>query len=293
MKLEPLRCSALAFALAAVAQLVTARAASEPGAADMLKVPGGTFSMGADGVGEADEQPAHPVTVKTFWLDRTEVTNRRYLECVAAGKCAPFRDNVARRFGAGPESGFRGDEQPVVGVSFVDATHYCEFRGKRLPHEAEWERAARGDDNRTFAWGNAPPTPELACYGHKPGAKGATTAPVGSFPKGAGPYGHLDLTGNVWEWTADLYDPFAYRRATAAEGIPGSCSEILATQDLLRRTKRQGFTGHNPIPTVCERTLRGGAFNYNAAGLRASNRVHHPETWRMLVAGFRCAKDAE
>ena len=282
--------SGLSLAIALLPQLVTARGATEP-MPEMLQVPGGTFTMGADGVGEADEQPAHPVTIKTFWLDRTEVTNAAYLECVQAGKCATYRDDVARRFGAGPEAGFRDAQQPVVGVSFVDASHYCEFRGKRLPHEAEWERAARGDDNRTFAWGNAKPTPDLACYGRKPGAKGATTSTVGSHPSGAGPYGHLDLTGNVWEWTADLYDPFAYRRPGAAQGIPGSCSEILETQNQLRRNKQQGFTGHNPIPSVCERTLRGGAFNYDAAGLRASNRVHHPETWRMLVAGFRCAKD--
>jgi formylglycine-generating enzyme required for sulfatase activity len=271
--------------------LVTAPGETEPAAAEMLKVPGGTFSMGADGIGEGDEQPAHAVTLKGFWLDRTEVTNSRYLECMRAGKCAPFRDDVARRFGAGPEAGFRGPEQPVVGISAIDAGNYCAFRGLRLPREAEWERAARGDDQRSFAWGNAKPTPELACYGRKPGAKGATTDAVGSHPKGAGPYGHLDLTGNVWEWTADLYDPFAYRRATAAEGVPGSCAEILEAQDHLRKTKQQGFTGHNPIPTICDRVLRGGAFNYDAAGLRASNRVHHPETWKLLVAGFRCAKD--
>jgi formylglycine-generating enzyme required for sulfatase activity len=291
MKLAPGRSRLISVVVVVLPLLVAARGVTQPSPAEMLKVPGGTFTMGADGVGEADEQPAHAVTIKSFWLDRTEVTNARYLECVQAGKCAPFRDDVARRFGAGPESGFRGAEQPVVGVSFVDATRYCEFRGLRLPREAEWERAARGDDNRTFAWGNAKPTPELACYGHKPGAKGATTAVVGSHPNGAGPYGHLDLTGNVWEWTSDLYDPFAYRRPRAAEGIPGSCNEILETQNLLRKTKQQGFTGRNPIPTSCERVLRGGAFNYDAAGLRASNRVHHPETWRMLVAGFRCAKD--
>jgi len=264
---------------------------SQPAAAEMLEVPGGTFTMGADGVGEGDEQPAHAVSVSSFWLDRTEVTNARYLECVQAGKCAPYRDDVARRFGAGPEAGFRGPEQPVVGVSAIDAGSYCAFRGLRLPREAEWERAARGDDKRWFAWGNEKPTPELACYGRKPGAKGATTDPVGSHPAGKGPYGHLDLTGNVWEWTADLYDPFAYRRAGAAQGVPGGCAEILETQNHLRKTKQQGFTGKNPIPTSCDRVLRGGAFNYDAAGLRASNRVHHPENWKLLVAGFRCAKD--
>jgi len=281
----------LRFPVALTSLFLAASGASEPAGAELLKVPGGTFSMGADSVGEADEQPAHAVTVKAFWLDRTEVTNARYQDCVQAGKCAPFKDDVARRFGAGPEAGFRGPDQPVVGVSAIDAANYCSFRGLRLPREAEWERAARGDDNRSFAWGNAKPTPELACYGRKPGAKGATTDPVASHPSGAGPYGHLDLTGNVWEWTADLYDPFAYRRASAAQGVPGSCSEILETQNHLRKTKQQGFTGRNPIPTLCERVLRGGAFNYDAAGLRASNRVHHPENWKLLVAGFRCAKD--
>ncbi|HYP90680.1 MAG TPA: formylglycine-generating enzyme family protein [Polyangiaceae bacterium] len=279
------------FSGALLVLLGAAHAATETAPADMLQVPGGSFTMGADGVGEADERPAHRVSVPSFWLDRTEVTNGRYLECVHAEKCAPFRDDVARRFGAGPEAGFRGSEQPVVGVSYVDASRYCEFRGKRLPREIEWERAARGDDGRTFAWGDSKPTPELACYGRKPGAKGATTDPVGSHPSGAGPYGHLDLTGNVWEWTSDIYDPFAYRREGADRGIPGSCEQVLETQSFLRKTKQQGFTGHNPIPVSCERVLRGGAFNYDAAGLRASNRVHHPETWRMLVAGFRCAKD--
>lgn len=271
--------------------LLVGRVGGETAPADMLRVSGGTFTMGADDVGEADERPAHTVTVKGFWLDRTEVTNRRYLECVRAGRCEPYRDDVARRFGAGAEAGFRGDEQPVVGVSFQDASAYCAFRGKRLPSEAEWERAARGDDGRRFAWGNDKPVPELACYGRKPGAKGATTDAVGSHPRGAGPYGHLDLTGNVWEWTADIYDPIAYRRPGAAQGVPGSCEQVLETLAWLRKTGQQGFTGKNPIPTVCERVLRGGAFNYDAAGLRASNRVHHPADWRMLVAGFRCAKD--
>ncbi len=256
---------------------------------DMLPVPGGTFVMGADGEGEEDERPAHRVTVKAFLLDRTEVTNQAYSECVRASACKPYQA-VAASFGA-EERNFRAAEQPVVGVSWFEAEAYCAFRGKRLPGEAEWERATRGDDNRRYAWGDQAPDPlTLACYGRNPKAKGATM-PVGSYPKGAGPYGHLDLTGNVWEWMADVYDPYAYRRPGAAEGIPGSCEEVLATQDELRRAGKQGFTGKNPIPTACERVLRGGAFNYRGEGLRASNRVHHPPEWHILVAGFRCARD--
>jgi formylglycine-generating enzyme required for sulfatase activity len=235
--------------------------------------------------GAALERRTHrEVWVDGFWMDVTEVTGAAYRACARAGVCdvAPLVSGDVRHL---------GDALPVVNVTRAEAGVFCGWRGGRLPTEAEWERAARGDDNRTFAWGNGKPTPELACYGRKPGAKGATTSPVGSHPAGAGPYGHVDLTGNVWEWTADLYDPFAYRRPGAPDGVPGSCSEILETQSQLRRNKQQGFTGRNPIPSVCERVLRGGAFNYDAAGLRASNRVHHPENWRMLVAGFRCAKD--
>ncbi len=260
-------------------------------APDMLPVPGGTFTMGADGVGERDEQPAHRVTVRGFLLDTTEVTNAAYSGCVGAGRCKPYRSNVARGFGAGPEATFRGPQQPVVGVSWFDASDYCAFRGKRLPTEAEWERAARGDDERTYAWGNGPPEARLACFGQKVGAPGATTSPVASYPTGRGPYGHFDLTGNVWEWTQDIYDPLAYTRNGASLGAPGTCQEVLQSLLALRKAKRQGFTGSNPIPTRCERALRGGAFNYPGAGLRASNRVHHPPEWRMLVAGFRCAQD--
>lgn len=204
MKVHAPELEALRLILACALLLLTAPGKGEPAPAQMLEVPGGTFVMGQDDGGEADERPSHAVTLKTFWLDRTEVTNANYQECVRADKCAPYRADVAQRFGAGPEAGFRGEQQPVVGVSFIDASRYCAYRGKRLPREAEWERAARGQDRRSFAWGNAKPTAERACYGRKPGAKGATTDPVGSHPAGAGPYGHLDLTGNVWEWTADL-----------------------------------------------------------------------------------------
>ncbi len=245
--------------------------------------------MGADGVGELDEQPRHQVTVATFLLDRTEVTNADFRACVEAKACAPYRDGVAASMKLGSDARFRGARQPVVGVSWFDAKASCEWRGKRLPREAEWEKAARGSEGRTYVWGEAKPDPlRLGCFA---GSATGATMPVGSYPEGAGPYGHLDLAGNVWEWVEDLYDPYAYRRVGAARGEPGTCDEILEAQDELRKNKRQGYTGTNPIPSECERVLRGGAFNYHARGLRASNRVHHPGTWRLVVAGFRCAKD--
>ena len=242
--------------------------------------------MGSDRGGQQDEHPAHAVDLAAFLLDRTEVTNGAYEECVAAGTCAPHDPKSARVNGFGDDAGFRAPDQPVNAISWDDARSYCAFRGKRLPREAEWEKAARGTDARTFPWGADAPTPDHAVFGV------ARTAAVGTHPDGAGPFGHLDLAGNVWEWTADIYDPYAYRRAHADRGEPGSCDEVLAAQDELRKTGQNGYTGSNPIPRECERVLRGGAFNYGGPGLRVTNRVHHPARFRLIMAGFRCAKDA-
>jgi formylglycine-generating enzyme required for sulfatase activity len=252
---------------------------------DMLFVPGGRFTMGLDDKGDPDERPAHEVTVKDFFLDTTEVTNAAYDVCVRAEACKkPLHLNTVTG-GFKPLEAFRTPDRPVNGVSHDDADTFCRFVGKRLPTEAEWERAARGDDNRLFPWGNELPTPEVAVY------QTDVTAPVGSKSEGKGPFGHLDLGGNLWEWVSDRYDPFAYIRSTRDRGVPAACPEILEAQDELRRTFKQGFTGTNPIPVECEYVLRGGAFNYSAFGLRSSNRVHHAGRFRIAMAGFRCAKD--
>jgi formylglycine-generating enzyme required for sulfatase activity len=171
------------------------------------------------------------------------------------------------------------------------ARTYCAWRGKRLPREAEFEKAIRDGDGRRFPWGNDPPTRERTVFGRNYGAE--ATDDVGSHPSGKGPFGHDDLAGNVWEWIEDEYDPLAYRRSTAAQGLPGTCAEILETLGKLRREGRQGFTGSNPIPNECEHVLRGGAYNYDGPGLRSTNRVHHPGRYRLVMSGFRCAKDAD
>jgi formylglycine-generating enzyme required for sulfatase activity len=255
-----------------------ARAVAPP---DMLLVPAGTFTMGSHAGGEEDERPAHKVTLKAFFLDKTEVTNEAYAQCVAASVCKLKSEYVASRH---PD--FNGPKQPVSGVSWDDARGYCAWKGKRLPREAELERAVRDDDGRLFPWGNDPPTPDRAVYSK------ARTEEVGTHPAGRGPYGHDDLAGNVWEWMEDEYDPYAYRRATAGEGKPGTCDEIMAALNELRAAHKQGFTGSNPIPDECEHSIRGGAYNYSPEGLRSTNRVHHPGRYRIPMLGFRCAKDA-
>jgi formylglycine-generating enzyme required for sulfatase activity len=242
--------------------------------------------MGADVGGELDEHPAHPVTLSAFWLDLTEVTNEAYAGCVDAGACPKIDGESAHKNGFGVDAPFRGPRQPVSAIAWDAARGYCVFRKKRLPTEAEWERAARGDDARTFPWGNDAPTSARAVFG------GKLSAEVGSHPKGDGPYGHHDLAGNVWEWVEDVYDPIAYTRPGAASGKGGTCDEAMEALDDLRKRGQKGFTGSNPIPKECERVLRGGAFNYPGSGLRASNRVHHPARFRLVMAGFRCAADA-
>lgn len=233
----------------------------------MLLVPGGTFVMGADKGGEGDERPAHEVTLVDFYLDRTEVTNAAYSECKS---CKPkaFDD-------------FKRPNQPVSAVSWEEAKTYCEWKGKRLPTEAEFERAMRGTDGRKHPWGNEPPTHERTVFEAK------EPDDVGTHPAGRGPYGHDDLMGNVWEWTADDYDPYAYRRPG---GKPAPCPKILQTQDELRDAGLQGFTGANPIPHECEKSIRAGAYNYLGVQLRSTDRIHHPARFHIPMLGFRCAK---
>jgi formylglycine-generating enzyme required for sulfatase activity len=253
----------------------------------MALVPSGPFVMGADQGGEEDEHPAHTVTLAAFYLDLTEVSNAAWDRCVAAKVCPPPDATSATRNGFGGDPPFRGPHQPVSSVSWDEARAYCAWLGKRLPTEAEWEKAARGTDGRRYPWGNEEPTHNRAAFGGD-----GLTRDVGTHPKGAGPYGHLDMAGNVWEWVEDVYDPYAYRRPDAAEGKGSSCEQAKEALDEIRAKHKRGFTGSNPVPTACEHVLRGGAFNYQGPGLRSSNRVHHPGRYHLIMSGFRCAKDA-
>ena len=273
------------FELLAVACAVTSLAAMPLGAqpslvtpppVDRVLVPAGDFTMGSDTEGEGDERPAHTVTLRAFRIDRREVSRGDWRRCVRARVCG---DAYAR-------PGWTDPRGPVSSVSWTMARTYCRWAGGRLPTEPEWEKAARGTDARRFPWGNDPATPQRAVYGQRMNI--GQPLPVGTHPDGASPYGALDMAGNVWEWTASVYDPYAYRTPTREP----TCADALASLADLRRAGRQAFTGAMGLPRECERAIRGGAWNYWPSGLRVTNRVHHPERGRYPVTGFRCADDA-
>ena len=147
----------------------------------------------------SNEKPGRQVEVESFQIDKTEVTVAAYRRCVDAGSCSqPDTDRSCNWRASG-----RGDH-PINCVDWNQATTYCTWAGKRLPTEAEWEKAARGTDGRTYPWGNEWDARQAHASGTEDGYE--RTAPVGSFPVGASLYGALDMVGNVWEWTADWYD---------------------------------------------------------------------------------------
>jgi formylglycine-generating enzyme required for sulfatase activity len=223
----------------------------------MVLIPAGAFLMGSastpglswleQGV---DETPQHRVKLGAFWIDRYEVTGKDYAAFVeATGHRAP------RVWSAGRP---RRDDHPVIDVSWHDADAYCRWAGKRLSTEAEWEKAARGADGRTWVWG-----PE-----YRPGAANledgglGDTAPVGSHPKDVSPYGVYDLTGNAMEWTASWYRAY-----------PGSTLQ------------RDDFGEQY-------RVLKGGAWTTPPLPFsRAANRHAIAPKWDHPHFGFRCAKD--
>jgi len=263
----------------------------------MLPVPAGQFTMGSSGeaqraalrmcmeeIGEklqqachadlfASEGPATSVYLSAYAIDRVEVTVAAYRKCVQAGACspAPLLQSDTR---------FLLPQLPITSVTWDEGRAYCAWRGARLPTEAEWERAARGSDGRTWPWGNAPQG-KNANHGRfmsgdelgisqvprmRPDESDghAFLAPVGSYPDGASPVGALDLAGNAAEWTADVYHEEPPQRSATVNPHGPAVGQL--------------------------RTLRGGSWRHPMLFLRSTSRDAAPSDSRSPEIGFRCAR---
>lgn len=231
----------------------------------MVTIPAGEFLMGnSEGNGRADEWPQRSVYLNAFAIDQVEVTNERYMAFVTT----TGHRNPPNPYGTGPLTSVKGIERlPVVQVTWYDAKAYCSWAKKRLPTEAEWEKAARGTDGRRFPWGNDPPTPNRANYDRE-WADEKTLFPVGSLPEGDSPYGVKDMAGNAREWVSDWYDPDYYQHAPVRNP--------------------QG-----PDKKGVVRSIRGGSWHSPLADIRASARGRGGFALQTHGTGFRCARSLE
>lgn len=254
----------------------------------LLYVPAGPFTMGmtesdsqaqcekynpdCQGINFKTEEPPHTVDIAAFWIDSTEVTNYMYATCVRDGACNPpdfLRSSTHLNYFGNPEF----DNYPVIYVSWDDANAYCSWAGRRLPSEAEWEKAARGPNENIYPWGNDfdgalvnfcdanCSDKQLANNSFSDGYE--DVSPVGSYPAGKSVYGALDMGGNVWEWVNDWFDVY-----------PGGDSTV--SDDFGQK----------------ERVLRGGAFYGRSIFVRGANRFSWDPVKTRDSFGFRCAMDA-
>jgi formylglycine-generating enzyme required for sulfatase activity len=216
----------------------------------MIPIPAGEFIMGSDD-GNYDEKPAHTVYLDSYEVGKYPVTVAQYRKfCEATGR-EPQR-------WCGLASGWK-DNHPVAEVTWDDAAAYCKWAGGRLPTEAEWEKAARGTDGRKYPWGNT--WDKTKCANSE---LGSGSAPVGSYPAGASPYGCMHMAGNVFEWCADRYDD-SYYKACPSRNPEG------------------------PSSGIC-RVRRGGSWYNEVIYDRCAYRSHYDPDWYSVSNGFRLVR---
>jgi formylglycine-generating enzyme required for sulfatase activity len=242
---------------------------SEP-LSDMVFIPGGEFQMGCDPQKNGgfscpkDELPLHSVFLADYFIDRYEVTNSEYAECVKVGKC-----ELPKKIGSESQTSYYDNpsftDYPVIYVTWSDADAYCKFVGKRLPSEAEWEKAARGTSIKAYPWGDLEPSCMLANVFNSASGSACIgdTQVVGSYPDGKSQFGVLDMAGNVFEWVNDWYSDTYYK--TSPSDNPSGPTE------------------------GTYRVLRGGGWSSNGVFLRTSSRSYDPDFNNSKDTGFRCA----
>jgi formylglycine-generating enzyme len=242
----------------------TVLSANELDPVPMVTIAAGEFLMGNPaGVGRADEWPQRAVYLNSFSIDEVEVTNERYLAFISR----TGHRNPPNPYGTGTLLSAKGIEQlPVVLITWYDAKTYCSWAKKRLPTEAEWEKAARGADGRTYPWGEEPPTPKWATFDREWDEQ-KTLHPVGSLPGGDSPYGVKDMSGNAREWVQDWYDPEYYGRAP--ERNPKGPDKGIV------------------------RSIRGGSWHSPVSDIRTSARGRGGFALQTHGTGFRCARGSE
>jgi iron(II)-dependent oxidoreductase len=258
----------------------------------MVLVPAGPFVMGAaenDFLAEPHEKPQRTITLAAFWIDLYPVTVARFLRFLdAGGYDEPHwwstegwawrqEENVTHPK-MWDQAGWDGPDQPVAGVSWYEADAYARWAGRRLPTDAEWEKAARGTDGRRYPWGDEWPTPDRANFADHVGR----TTPVGLYLDGVSPYGCHDMAGNVNNWVSDWYLP----------GIGRLCLDMPLLDnphldDRLRKTLR--------LPEIVEKVDRGGGYATAREWqevLGCTRKVHAPPGSREAWNGFRTAMSA-
>jgi formylglycine-generating enzyme required for sulfatase activity len=257
------------FSRAPPAASVSAKPAPPDG---MVYLAPGKFVMGAAGEGKT-EVPHEVTLTRGFYLDRTEVTAEAYVRCVRAGKCPstsvhgpdvkPEDPDKFGKYCTEPDPSRR--QHPINCIDRLQAEAYCQFVGKRLPTEAEWEYAARGGDARLFPWGDEL---SLACERANVGCGRANprTEDVGMHAMGAAPSGAQDMAGNVWEWVADGWNPDAYKQGSATDPV-------------------EPLRGEKGI-------LRGGAWDFQAKMAKATYRLPFVKMTGHVSTGLRCAQTA-
>ncbi len=241
---------------------------------NMVLIPAGEFEMGCDKGGDPMEAPVHKVQVDAFNIDKFEVTNADYKKFIDDGGYQKkelwsnegwawkekSKITAPQYFN---ESKYNGAEQPVCGISWYEAEAYANWVGKRLPTEAEWEKAAKGTDGRKFPWGN---DYKKGLCNNKDEGIGKPTK-IGKYIEGASPYGLLDMAGNVNEWCLDYFGREYYKSSP----------------------------GNNPKgpDKGKDKVIRGGGFSYDNYYCRTTRRGAYDPTQRSSSIGLRCVKDVK